>query len=76
MFNRLAETEIPYFETEITTESSPLAISLAKHLQSIGAKFYGAFWCSHCHEQKEVLVEDKGYMPFIEYKNSLLKEPN
>jgi hypothetical protein len=42
------------YETEITKESTPFAIALAKHLQSIGAKMYGAFWCSHCNEQKEV----------------------
>ncbi|XP_038880821.1 thiol-disulfide oxidoreductase LTO1 [Benincasa hispida] len=49
-----AELDLPYFETELTKPSSPLAISLARHLQSIGAKMYGAFWCSHCVEQKEM----------------------
>ncbi|KAJ4963923.1 hypothetical protein NE237_023862 [Protea cynaroides] len=49
-----AEINLQPFTTEITTESSPLAISLAKHLHSIGAKMYGAFWCSHCFEQKEM----------------------
>ncbi|EPS71885.1 hypothetical protein M569_02874, partial [Genlisea aurea] len=48
------ETEVPYFETRISTESSPFAVSLAKHLHSIGAKLYGAFWCSHCLDQKEI----------------------
>ncbi|XP_028068364.1 thiol-disulfide oxidoreductase LTO1 isoform X5 [Camellia sinensis] len=24
-----------------------------RHLHSIGAKMYGAFWCSHCQEQKQ-----------------------
>ncbi|XP_066359445.1 thiol-disulfide oxidoreductase LTO1-like [Miscanthus floridulus] len=42
------------YETEITTESSPFAIALARHLHSIGAKMYGAFWCSHCNEQKQL----------------------
>ncbi|KAG0552942.1 hypothetical protein BDA96_01G551900 [Sorghum bicolor] len=42
------------YETEITTESSPFAIALARHLHSIGAKMYGAFWCSHCNEQKQM----------------------
>lgn len=64
MYNSMAETEIPYFETEIAKESSPLAITLAKHLHSIGAKLYGAFWCSHCHDQKEVL-------PFMFYFQSI-----
>lgn len=51
---RLSETEIPYFTTEVKTKSSPLALSLARHLRSVGAKLYGAFWCSHCFEQKEM----------------------
>lgn len=55
MHNSMMETEIPYFEIEITKESSPFAIALAKHLHSVGAKLYGAFWCSHCLDQKEVL---------------------
>ncbi|TKY70280.1 Thiol-disulfide oxidoreductase LTO1 [Spatholobus suberectus] len=50
----LAEIELPYYATEITTPSSPFALSLARYLHSIGAKMYGAFWCSHCLEQKEM----------------------
>ncbi|KAI3451376.1 hypothetical protein Pfo_008041 [Paulownia fortunei] len=50
----LAVTEMPYVETEITKESSPLALSLARHLHSIGAKLYGAFWCLHCVDQKQM----------------------
>lgn len=53
-FNSLAEIELPYYATEITSPSSPFALSLARHLHSVGAKMYGAFWCSHCQEQKEV----------------------
>ncbi|KAH7546240.1 hypothetical protein FEM48_Zijuj01G0179400 [Ziziphus jujuba var. spinosa] len=53
MPSSLAEIELPYFTTEITSPSSPFALSLAKHLQSIGAKMYGAFWYSHYLEQKQ-----------------------
>lgn len=49
-----AELDLPYFETELTNSSNALSISLARHLHSIGAKMYGAFWCSHCVEQKEM----------------------
>lgn len=49
-----SSSEIPYFKTEVSTHSSPVAISLAKHLHSAGAKLYGAFWCTHCQEQKEM----------------------
>ncbi|KAF8377754.1 hypothetical protein HHK36_031139 [Tetracentron sinense] len=51
---RLAEIDLQPFTTEITTQSSPMAISLAKHLRSVGAKMYGAFWCTHCSEQKQM----------------------
>ena len=37
---------------EITTTSSKAEIALARHLISIGAKEYVAWWCPHCHEQK------------------------
>lgn len=50
----MAEVNMKPFATEITTQSTPFALSLAKHLQSIGAKMYGAFWCSHCVEQKQL----------------------
>jgi len=39
---------------EITTESGPAEIALAEHLNEIGAKMYGAFWCPHCYEQKQL----------------------
>lgn len=39
---------------EITTTSGDAEIALARHLTSIGAKKYGAFWCPHCYEQKQL----------------------
>ncbi|KAI3704500.1 hypothetical protein L1987_74722 [Smallanthus sonchifolius] len=51
---RYGEKFLPYFPTEIKASSSPLALKLAAHLHSVGAKMYGAFWCSHCLEQKEM----------------------
>ncbi|KAK2656903.1 hypothetical protein Ddye_009955 [Dipteronia dyeriana] len=53
-----AEVNLPFFETEITAPSSPFTLSLAKHLHAIGAKMYGAFWCSHCLEQKQAFGEE------------------
>ena len=38
---------------DVTTQSSSRSEQLAKRLKDAGAKMYGAFWCSHCHEQKE-----------------------
>lgn len=39
---------------DITTESGEAEIALAEHLTAIGAKKYGAFWCPHCYEQKQL----------------------
>ncbi|KAM0031116.1 putative Thioredoxin-like superfamily [Helianthus debilis subsp. tardiflorus] len=52
----------PYSSTEIKAPSSPLALKLAAHLCSVGAKMYGAFWCSHCLEQKEMLGQEAANM--------------
>ena len=38
----------------VTTESTPASIALAEHLTSSGAVMYSAYWCPHCHEQKEL----------------------
>ena len=43
---------------EITTNSGPAEIALAKHLASIGAVKYGAFWCPHCYEQKQLFGQE------------------
>eukprot|EP00252_Welwitschia_mirabilis_P018355 TRINITY_DN40792_c0_g1_i1.p1 TRINITY_DN40792_c0_g1~~TRINITY_DN40792_c0_g1_i1.p1 ORF type:complete len:378 (+),score=62.89 TRINITY_DN40792_c0_g1_i1:137-1270(+) len=64
---RLEDAELPPIEPEITTHSSPLAISLAKHLHSVGAKLYGAFWCSHCYEQKQMFgAEASDILDYVE----------
>ncbi|HEY9818221.1 MAG TPA: vitamin K epoxide reductase family protein [Candidatus Obscuribacterales bacterium] len=38
----------------ITTTSGDAELALAQHLSSIGAKMYGAYWCPHCHDQKQL----------------------
>ncbi|KAM7516077.1 hypothetical protein LguiA_005660 [Lonicera macranthoides] len=61
----LIDTSQEAFTPEITTPSSPFALSLAKHLRSIGAKMYGAFWCSHCLEQKQMFGHEAA--KFLDY---------
>ncbi|MEL4898375.1 vitamin K epoxide reductase family protein [Crocosphaera sp. Alani8] len=48
----------PPYGWEITTESGAAEIELAKHLTSVEAKMYGAFWCPHCYDQKQVLGKE------------------
>lgn len=53
------------YKTEVTSESTPFAISLARHLHSIGAKMYGAFWCTHCNDQKQLFGREA--MEILDY---------
>jgi hypothetical protein len=43
---------------EITTTSGEAEIALAKHLTSVGALKYGAYWCPHCYEQKQLFGKE------------------
>ncbi|MCP9816684.1 vitamin K epoxide reductase family protein [Synechococcus sp. GreenBA-s] len=38
----------------VVAESSPAKLALAEHLSASGARMYSAYWCPHCHEQKEL----------------------
>lgn len=43
---------------EITTTSGEAEIALAEHLTEVGATEYGAFWCPHCYEQKQLFGKE------------------
>jgi hypothetical protein len=40
--------------------------TFAKCLAASGAKFYGAFWCSHCQAQKLEFGKSVEFMPYVE----------
>jgi uncharacterized membrane protein len=42
----------------VTSTSSPEALALADHLTRSGAVMYTAYWCPHCHEQKELFGKE------------------
>jgi uncharacterized membrane protein/glutaredoxin len=42
----------------VTSASTPQTIALAEHLSSTGAVMYSAYWCPHCHEQKELFGKE------------------
>ncbi|HWP58858.1 MAG TPA: vitamin K epoxide reductase family protein [Candidatus Acidoferrales bacterium] len=44
----------------------PTVRALAEHLTGTGAKFYGASWCPHCQEQKELFGASAKRLPYIE----------
>jgi hypothetical protein len=39
---------------KVETVSGKAETALAQHLLASGAKFYGAYWCSHCQKQKSL----------------------
>ncbi len=42
----------------ITSTSSDRALKIGEDLKSLDAKLYGAYWCSHCFEQKQRLGKE------------------
>ncbi len=38
----------------------------AQCLKDKGAVFYGAFWCSHCNDQKKMFGTAKRLLPYVE----------
>ena len=51
----------------ITTESSSTALQLAADLQKLDARFYGAYWCSHCYDQKQAFGKQAMQrIPYVE----------
>ncbi|MEO5822124.1 MAG: vitamin K epoxide reductase family protein [Vicinamibacteraceae bacterium] len=44
----------------------PITRALAVHLTQRGAKMYGAYWCPHCVEQKELFGESAKRLPYVE----------
>ena len=60
-------TELEYKQPVVTEGSSPAALALASKLRAAGAKMYGAFWCSHCYEQKQIFgKEAMQEFPYVE----------
>lgn len=42
----------------ITTTSGESELGLARHLQEINAKMYGAYWCPYCHMQEQLFGKE------------------
>ena len=54
LFDPAAGPEDPYLET------------LAIHLKKSGARFYGAYWCPLCEEQKALFLASVDRLPYVE----------
>jgi uncharacterized membrane protein len=45
---------------------NPQLQALAIHLKEAGAKFYGAYWCPRCQEQKAAFLSSAKRLPYVE----------
>jgi uncharacterized membrane protein len=51
----------------VEAASTPAAVALADHLTASGAVMYSAYWCPHCHEQKQLFgKEASGRLKIVE----------
>lgn len=51
----------------VTQVTSTQALAVANRLEKLDAKMYGAFWCSHCYNQKQALgAQAVGKFEYIE----------
>ena len=51
---------------KIAAQSNSFAGRLALHLTATNAKMYGAYWCSHCLDQKKQFGEAQKLVPYVE----------
>lgn len=56
-----------YYNSDLLTPPpDPRLAPLAAHLQTSGAKFYGASWCTSCQRQKQAFGEVAQALPYVE----------
>jgi len=48
----------PGMPIPVTSTTRPGVMALAEHLTAKGAVMYSAYWCPHCHEQKELFGKE------------------
>lgn len=47
-------------------DTNPSLQAFASCIKNSGAKFYGAWWCPHCNEQKDLFAKYDKDLPYIE----------
>ena len=65
--NTSGDNPLPAAATAPLPASSPEQLALSRHLQAIGALFYGAWWCPACTRQKTLFGEQGAQvLPYVE----------
>lgn len=49
-----------------TDGTSSYEAQLAQHLEATGGVMYGAYWCPHCADQKDMFQESADQLPYVE----------
>lgn len=55
-----------YYSDMFAARENPRLQALASHLRDSGARFYGAYWCGSCQEQKRLFGSSAKRLPYIE----------
>lgn len=56
-----------YKPPQVQTTSTSEQLALARHLKASGAKFYGAYWCRFCGQQRTMFgAEAVAALPYVE----------
>nr|WP_254217331.1 vitamin K epoxide reductase family protein [Synechococcus sp. CCY 9618] len=56
--NRPESATGPGMPIPVRSASTPATLALAEHLTDSGAVMYSAYWCPHCHDQKELFGKE------------------
>ncbi len=56
--NRPEATTGPGMPIPVVSASTPATLALAEHLTATGVVMYSAYWCPHCHDQKELFGKE------------------
>lgn len=62
----LAMTVLAACEPKGGTTVAGKNTEIAKCLTEKGVKFYGAYWCPHCQDQKKIWGDDMKYINYVE----------
>ena len=55
---QLTNNSPPGTPPEVIATSDPITIKLAEHLKNSDIVMYSAYWCPHCHDQKELFGKE------------------
>ncbi len=63
-----------YTRSSSSTPATPGLAGFAQCIAASGAKFYGAYWCPHCQNQKHEFGDAAQYLPYVECAASLQEQ--